>query len=305
MTTFAQALREAGDRGRPLVLDGGSGTWLEAAGANVSGNLWSAALLDEDPALVSRMHREFLAAGARVIESIGYQATIRGFVALGYSAPQARELLVSSWRLCADAAREYPDSWAAASLGPYGAFLADGSEYTGNDGLSIEKLAQFHRERIAVLYEAGARLFAAETVPSAREAAALESVMAEYPLAEWWLSFSLREASEPTISDGTPLAEALLAAPGAAGIGVNCCPAPLVPAAVRVISAAGRHAIAYPNAGERYDAASKSWSGAAMGSAPESIVDATRDAGLAMVGGCCRTTPSDTAALARAAGGPT
>lgn len=297
MTTFARTLRDAADARRPLVLDGASGTFLESAGARLDDSLWSASLLAEDPGLVSRMHERYLGAGAQVVESLGYQATLEGFTARGYTPAKARELLAASWRLVSDAVAPTPGSWAAASIGPYGAFLADGSEYRGDDASSPAQLADFHESRVAVLTAAGARLFAAETVPSAREAAALQAVFATRPEAEWWLSFSLRAPG--VISDGTPLAEALEAAPGAAGIGINCCPASWVEPSLEVIAAAGRPAVAYPNSGEAYSAEG-GWSGAREARTIASFAAAWRDAGAAMIGGCCRTTPGDIAELSRA-----
>lgn len=340
---FAAALALAHSAGRALVLDGASGTEFERMGADVSGDLWAAALLDTDPARVTAMHRAYLEAGAEVLESISYQATVPGLVAAGHSAARARELLVRSWHLVAAVVdgRAGPHGapvLAASSIGPYGAYLADGSEYTGAypPGIDGEDLAEFHAERIDLLAAAGCRLFACETIPHAAEVTALVAVMAAHPDAEWWLSLSIRRdgAGRIVLADGTPVPEVLagLPAPGAAGapaaVGINCCPAALVAPALAEIAAGGYAALAYPNSGEIYDAATGTWSPPADGpedsGGPESAVGpegsggpvgaeasaptprgdlATAaalwvEAGAVMVGGCCRTAPEDIGALA-------
>lgn len=272
---FAAALSRARTQRRALVLDGASGTELERRGADVSGDLWAAALLDSDPQLVAAMHAAYLDAGAEVVESISYQATVPGLVAAGHPEDRARALLARSWELVAQAAggRRTPDGHpvlAASSIGPYGAYLADGSEYTGDypAGVDSAHLQEFHAERIAVLAAAGCRLFACETIPHAAEVAALVAVLARHPEAEWWLSLSIRTDARGgiTLADGTPLAAVLdgLPAPGTAGapaaVGVNCCPARLVAPALAEVRAAGHAGLAYPNSGETYDAATGTWS---------------------------------------------
>lgn len=272
---FAAALARARTEHRALVLDGASGTELERRGADISGDLWAAALLDSDPQLVAAMHAAYLDAGAEVIESISYQATMPGLVAAGHTEHRARALLGRSWELVAQAAggRRTPDGHpvlAASAIGPYGAYLADGSEYTGDypAGVDSAHLQEFHAERIAVLAAAGCRLFACETIPHAAEVAALVAVLARHPEAEWWLSLSIRTDAHGgiTLADGTPLAAVLdgLPAPGTPGapaaVGVNCCPARLVTPALAEVRAAGHAGLAYPNSGEIYAAATGTWS---------------------------------------------
>ncbi|QCP04677.1 homocysteine S-methyltransferase [Brevibacterium sp. CS2] len=272
---FAAALNRARTEHRALVLDGASGTELERRGADVSGDLWAAALLESDPGLVTAMHVAYLDAGAEVIESISYQATVPGLVAAGNPEDRARALLARSWDLVAQAAsgRRTPDGrpvLAASSIGPYGAYLADGSEYTGDypAGVDATHLREFHAERIEVLAAAGCRLFACETIPHAAEVAALVAVMREHPEAEWWLSLSIRTDAHGgiTLADGTPLCRALAVLPasgspgGPAAVGINCCPARLVAPVLAEVRATGHAGLAYPNSGETYDAATGTWS---------------------------------------------
>lgn len=344
---FAAALNRARTEHRALVLDGASGTELERRGADVSGELWAAALLESDPGLVTAMHVAYLDAGAEVVESISYQATVPGLVAAGHPEDRARALLARSWDLVAQAAagRRTPDGrpvLTASSIGPYGAYLADGSEYTGDypAGVDATHLQEFHAERIEVLAAAGCRLFACETIPHPAEVAALVAVMREHPEAEWWLSLSIRTDAHGgiTLADGTPLGQilAVLPAPGSPGapaaVGINCCPAHLVAPALAEVRAAGFAGLAYPNSGETYDAATGTWSPPAAehttdgatdplsdaadrtGDASDLTAGSTEppdpagcaaaagtwvDAGAAMIGGCCRTTPALIRALAQ------
>ncbi|WP_338707075.1 MULTISPECIES: homocysteine S-methyltransferase [Paenibacillus] len=189
----------------------------------------------------------------------------------------------------------------AGSVGPYGAYLADGSEYVGHYGVSDETLAAFHRPRMAALLEAGADILAFETIPSLQEAQVLVDVLKEFPHAYAWLSFSLKDGT--SISEGTPLevcAQTFGSEPQIAAIGLNCAPMEVVTEAVGILSSASdKPVIVYPNSGETYDAVTKTWSG--QGTCG-SMSDASKQwvvAGAQIIGGCCRTTPHQIGALAK------
>ncbi|GHD13293.1 homocysteine S-methyltransferase [Zhihengliuella salsuginis] len=307
-------LSETLDAGAGLVVDGALATELEAHGCDLEDPLWSAKVLLEQPELIQRVHRDYFAAGAHVAITASYQATPQGFAPRGLDAEQALTLVASSARLADAARQEYlqeHDGGAAplvvaGSVGPYGAFLADGSEYRGDYRLTRAEFVAFHRPRIEALVAAGVDALACETLPSAAEAEALLSLVAEYDV-EAWFSFTLRDGGH--ISDGTPLAEvaALCAAePRVAAIGVNCVPLELVSEALAALRATtDLPLIAYPNSGEEYDPVTKTWAPAAAGSAagPRTLADGAaewRSLGARMIGGCCRTTPGDIAALAAA-----
>lgn len=179
MRPAADASLLAALRRGPVVLDGGLATWLEAAGHDLSDDLWSARLLADAPDAIAAAHTEFIEHGARVVTTASYQATVDGFVRRGHDPDHAAELIRSSVdiaRAVADATRVGP-VWVAASVGPYGAALADGSEYRGNYGLSTADLVRFHRPRIALLAEAAPDVLALETVPDVREAEALLTLL--------------------------------------------------------------------------------------------------------------------------------
>lgn len=297
----------------PVVLDGGLSTELEARGADVGSALWSARLLRDDPAAVVAVHAAFAAAGAQVATTASYQATVEGFVAAGLDAGTARRLIAESVALARQGA---PGAWVAGSVGPYGAFLADGSEYTGayadpgwtgrtGGGLTVAELRAFHRPRMALLAEAGADVLACETVPAAREAEALvaEADALGVPV---WLSLT------PVVDDdgavrtrrGEPADEVFALARGVAAVvavGVNCVPPTAIGPAVRAAAATDLPVVAYPNSGEAWDAARRRWTGPPSIAAPD-VAGWVRE-GARLVGGCCRVGPELVAGIATAVDG--
>lgn len=283
---------------RVVVLDGGLSTQLERQGQDISGRLWSARLLRDDPASVVAAHRAFFAAGADVATTASYQATFEGFAAEGIDRDQTVALLRRSVELAREAAAEVPDRpvWVAASVGPYGAMLADGSEYSGDYGLTVRQLRAFHRPRLEVLAGSGADVLALETVPTAVEAEALLLEVADLGVPVW-LSLSVAGCRTRT---GEPVEEVYGMArdvEAVVAVGVNCSEPADVSAVVPLAAASGRPAVAYPNSGERWDAGARAWVGDA-GLAPDAVLGWVRD-GARLVGGCCRVTPEQIAEIAR------
>jgi homocysteine S-methyltransferase len=292
------------------VLDGGLATQLEAQGHELSDELWSARLLADDPEAITDAHLAYFRAGAQVATTATYQATFEGFAARGYDPAETAALLRRGVAMAADArARvraaadkpaehgEHGDQplWIAASAGPYGALLADGSEYRGRYGLSIAELTRFHRPRLEVLSEAGADVLALETVPDVDEAEALLAAL-EGLAAPAWLSYTI---DGDRTRAGQPLDQAFSVVQGVddiIAVGVNCCAPADVTDAVRVARAVtGKPVIVYPNSGERWDAAARRWVGS---SAFDPRLPTTWvAAGARLVGGCCRVGPADIAAL--------
>jgi homocysteine S-methyltransferase len=290
-------LLEAVDRGA-VVLDGGLATLLEARGHDLSSDLWSARLLRDDPDAIVTAHREFFAAGAQVATSASYQASFDGFARVGVDREQAADLMRRSVALARRARDESaPAGWVAASIGPYGAYLADGSEYRGDYDLDVAGLRAFHRPRLDVLAEAGADVLAVETVPCLAEVEALCSELDGSGVTAW-LSLS---ADGDRTRAGEPLAEAWAMAadvPEIVAVGVNCCaPGDVVGA---LADADGR-LVAYPNSGQGWDAVRRTWTGESAFDA--GAVEAWLAAGVQLVGGCCRVGPKDIAAIAAAVQG--
>lgn len=287
----------------PVVLDGGLATELERAGADVSSALWSARLLHDDPDAVVAAHAAFFAAGARIATTASYQASDRGFRGAGLG--DAGPLLRRSVELAAQA-RHHAGlddvAWVAASVGPYGAVLADGSEYTGAYAgeLGVSGLRAFHRPRLEVLAEAGADVLACETVPAAAEAEALLTEVDRLGVPAW-LSLTTTLDADGTVRTrrGEPAAEVFAMAaqvPGVVAVGVNCtAPSGVLPA-VHAAAASGLPVVTYPNSGEVWDAGARRWTGSAT--LDEADVTAWVAAGARLVGGCCRVGPREIATVA-------
>jgi len=274
----------------PVVLDGGLATLLEARGHDLSSDLWSARLLRDDPEAVVSAHREFFAAGAEVATSASYQASFEGFARLGLDREQAADLMRLAVTLAVRARDESaPGGWVAASVGPYGAYLADGSEYRGDYDLGVAGLRDFHRPRLEVLAAAGADVLAVETIPCLAEVEALCAELDGTGVTAW---LSLSADGDRTRAD-EPLAEAWAMAADVdeiVAVGVNCC----VPGDVTTALAdAAGPLVAYPNSGQGWDAVRRSWTGESA--FDPGAVEAWLDAGARLVGGCCRVGPDDIA----------
>ncbi|MEV5985320.1 homocysteine S-methyltransferase [Streptomyces sp. NPDC052051] len=286
----------------PLVLDGGLSNQLESAGYDLSDSLWSARLLAERPEAITEAHLAYFTAGADVAITSSYQATFEGFARRGIGHRRAAELLALSVDLGREAvARARAEGvarplWVAASAGPYGAMLADGSEYRGRYGLTVAELAAFHRPRLEVLAAAGPDVLALETVPDTDEATALLRVVRELGVPAW-LSYTV---SGDRTRAGQPLAAAFALAAEVdevIAVGVNCCAPEDVDGAVATAArVTGKPVVAYPNSGESWDARTHAWDGRATFAAAR--VTGWRDAGARLIGGCCRVGPETIASIA-------
>ncbi|WP_081539343.1 MULTISPECIES: homocysteine S-methyltransferase [Kitasatospora] len=289
----------------PVLLDGGLSNRLAEQGCDLSDGLWSARLLLDEPGQLLAAHRAYFAAGAQVATTASYQASRAGFAARGVDAAKTDRLLALSVEVARLAAEEVSAElgdgrprWVAASVGPYGAVLADGSEYRGHYGLSAAELAEFHRPRLEALAAAGPDVLAVETVPDLLEAAVLADCVRGLGVPVWF-SFG---AADGLTRGGEPLSEvfALVAeVPETIAVGVNCCAPREVDAAVALAAeVTGLPAVAYPNSGEGWDAAARDWTGEAAFD-PALAADWVA-AGARLVGGCCRVGTDGIARLAAA-----
>jgi homocysteine S-methyltransferase len=285
-----------------LISDGGLATELEARGHDLSDALWSARLLVDAPQEIAAVHEDFFRAGAMIATTASYQVSFDGFAARrtpSIGRDDTVRLLGRSVELARNAREEVgvADAVVAASVGPYGAVLADGSEYRGRYGLSVAELEVWHRPRLEVLADAGADVLALETIPDVDEAEALVNLVRSLGVPAW-LSYTVDGSHTRA---GQPLADAFAVAAGVAevvAVGVNCCAPDDVLPAIGPARETGKPVIVYPNSGEHWDAARRAWVGPSRFSSRMAVEWIT--AGARVVGGCCRVGPADIAELRRA-----
>ncbi|XP_052187316.1 homocysteine S-methyltransferase 1 isoform X2 [Diospyros lotus] len=301
------------------VVDGGFATQLEKHGAAINDSLWSAVCLMKDPDLIKRVHLEYLEAGADILVTSSYQATLPGFMSKGLSIEEAESLLKKSVKLAVDARDKFWDAkrrvsghsynraLVAASIGSYGAYLADGSEYSGNYGpnVDLEKLKDFHRRRLQVIVEAGPDLLAFETIPNKLEAQAcvelLEEENIEIPA---WICFSSVDGDNaPSGESFKDCIDIINGSQRVAAIGINCAPPHFIQGLIEKFKQLTEKIIVvYPNSGEVWDGRAKKWLPSKCFGDDKLNLLATRwrDSGAKLIGGCCRTTPSTILAISKA-----
>ncbi|MFD1886070.1 homocysteine S-methyltransferase [Paenibacillus wenxiniae] len=319
-----------------IILDGAMATELEKDGANLNDDLWSARLLLDNPKAIADVHRRYFEAGADCAITASYQATVRGFMERGLSVEDATELIARSvqlavqerdvfWKSYMDAigaidaigatdatsahdaeqrrgagshaSPARPRPFVAASVGPYGAYLADGSEYRGDYGLSEQQLYDFHYDRLRILIEAGADVLACETIPCLVEAQAIVRALEQFPNVYAWISFSARD--DQHISSGEAVADCAAWLDGheqVAALGINCTALEYIPSLIQEISKqTSKPILVYPNSGEQYDPVTKTWHGTACAGSYGEHARTWYELGARLIGGCCRTTPQDIA----------
>ncbi|KAF2094961.1 homocysteine S-methyltransferase [Rhizodiscina lignyota] len=286
-----------------LVLDGALATELQARGCDIDGPLWSARALYENPDLIRQVHLDYFRAGADIVITATYQASVPGLHAIDYSTEEALGLMKRSVQLAQQAQRQYvlesqkTGFLIAGSIGPYGAYLADGSEYTGDYRLSLDGMLDFHRPRMKALIEAGVDILAFETIPSVRDLTGFVALLlTEFPSATAYISFTIRDKNH--ISDGSPLSNVMKLVnmcPQFVAVGVNCIDESKVTGALETLShLTSKPLIAYPNSGQQYDVDSNSWTG--ENGFRTSLADKVakwRSLGARVIGGCCQTSPED------------
>jgi homocysteine S-methyltransferase len=281
------------------ILDGGMASELEFMGADITGPLWSAHVLEDAPEKVVAVHRAYLDAGADLLLTASYQVSRKGYAEYGLAPERADQALLRAVALARQAVIESAKSQAriAASLGPYGAALHNGAEYHGNYACSFAELVDFHRQRIAVLAESDADLLAFETIPSLQEAKAIAEALEPWPEIAAWLSFTcpdphgekLQVAHGELLYDCASFADTI---PQVVALGVNCTqPRWIAPLIGELKRASKKPVVVYPNSGEDWDAVHRRWTNTSDASAFGACARQWYAAGAQLVGGCCRTRP--------------
>lgn len=292
----------------PLLLDGGLSNELESQGCDLNHKLWSAQLLESNPEAIILAHLAYLESGAQCIITASYQATLSGFMDLGYDQTSATALILKSVKLAEEARSRFMSSHPhqskpliAASVGPYGAYLANGSEYRGDYHISDQDLNAFHKQRIILLDNSTADLLACETIPSFQEAKVLSEILEKIKKPAW-VSFSCKDGKH--INDGTLISKcaAFFANhPKVFAIGVNCTSPQYVSELIKSIKkeSGDKRIVVYPNSGAIYHAESKTWSGLSDTLACELMVKEWKDLGADIIGGCCGIGPQQIRAMGK------
>ncbi len=287
--------REELDFSTARVLDGGMATELEFLGADITGPLWSAHVLEDAPEKIVSVHRAYLEAGADTLLTAGYQVSRLGYEEFGLSPERADRGLLRAVELAVEARTAFPERriLVAASLGPFGAALHNGSEYHGNYGCSLQDLVRFHQERIEVLAGSDADLLAFETLPSLEEARAIGEALKPWPELAAWFTFTCVDGSH--VAHGETLREcaAMVAQfPQTVAIGVNCTQPRWLPSLIGELRAASsKPIVVYPNSGEGWNAEHRCWTGVSDPADFGAAAEKWYEAGAQLVGGCCRTRP--------------
>ena len=281
------------------VIDGGLSTALELLGADISGPLWTAQTVIDDPALLERAHRSFVEAGADIIATASYQCGTKQFESIGLSAKEARDALASTTTI-ARRAVEGTSVAVAASVGPFGASLANGSEYNGRHGVEWQVVEDYHREKLQILVDSGADLIAVETIPLADEALLIAEILEELGAPPAWFSFGFADETQTYGLDA--IDKAVLGIAGYAdlvAIGLNCTHPRYVNSLLASMSelVSGIPLIVYPNHGREWDAAGRCWTGDSISISSVETLQSWVDLGARFIGGCCGIGPDDIAHL--------
>jgi homocysteine S-methyltransferase len=284
-----------------IILDGALATELERRGADLRDSLWSAKILLDQPELIREVHLDYFRSGADCVTTASYQATVEGFAKKGLDQKEALRLIQLSVKLAQEAREQFwteslereRHNFIAGSVGPYGAYLADGSEYVGNYGLTERELVDFHRPRVKALVEAGVDILACETIPCLSEARALVALLGEFPTTPAWTSFSARDGTH--VSEGETFAECVKFLddfPQIVAVGINCTPPKFIRSLIKAAKAVSdKPILVYPNSGENWDAANRQWYGETSCAAFGEQAQVWYQEGARLIGGCCRTTP--------------
>jgi len=278
----------------PWPIDGGLSGELEKRGHDLSDDLWSARLLRDDPESIAQVHRDYVAAGARVIITASYQASRRGFMTTGLSQMQADELIAKSVVLARRVAQEAQHHvWVAASVGPYGAVLEGGQEYHGNYGVSHSELVSFHRERIAVLAQVQPDLFACETIPDIAEVNALLEVLVDYPDIPAWITMSCSDGTHTCAGQlMSDLAVVTRDHANVVAIGANCTKPEYITELFTLLrEKSSKPFVVYPNAGRIWDGDNHAWMGEGNDTLDASAIKQWEALGTSLIGGCCGLGP--------------
>ena len=265
-------------------LDGGLSTALENNGNKLTTSLWTGELILVNPSEITKAHLDFINAGADIIITSSYQISYLGCSKRGWSESKTDQALRGSTQLAKDAVLKSGKSVkVASSIGPYGAALADGSEYKGNYGVTKSALKDFHARRLEVLISTSPDLLALETMPDTFEVELLLELLSDCPI-PYWVSYSCKAGNQTNA--GQSFTEAVSLAKDAMAVGINCTAPELI--TDLLLSAEGvKPFVVYPNSGRSWNAKTKEWEGSSEAGFGELLIKSWISAGAQIIGGCC------------------
>ena len=267
-----------------IKLDGGLSTALENNGNKLTTSLWTGELIRTNPAQITKAHLDFINAGAQIIITSSYQLSYTGCGARGWSENETNQALIASTQLAKNAVIESGNSVkVAASVGPYGASLADGSEYKGNYGVSKQVLKDFHAKRLEILISTSPDHLALETMPDTFEVEVLLDLLNDCPI-PFWISYSCKEGNQTNA--GQDFQSAVDLAQSAMAVGINCTKPELITDLLRSAKS-DKPYVVYPNSGRVWDAVKKEWTGSAAVGFNDQLIQEWMEFGAEIIGGCC------------------
>ena len=302
MNTIEEILQKQ----KVFILDGALGTQIQKNGHDVNDSLWSAKFLNEDTSVIKEVHKQYLEAGADCIITSSYQASLEGFLEKGFSKEKAIELIKLSINIAKEARDEFWETFedkqtrikplVAASIGPYGAYLADGSEYSGDYKISDEELKDFHKKRLEIIVETNPDILACETIPLLKEAKIISDLLKQYPHITSWITFSAKNENYTNAGDDIKECMTYLnTQEHISAVGINCTAPQYIPMLIENIkSVCSKPIVIYPNGGSRYNPITKLWErGELCAQDFAKLAHLWYTKGATVIGGCCETTPNE------------
>ena len=302
MNTIEEILQKQ----KVFILDGALGTQIQKNGHDVNDSLWSAKFLNEDTSVIKEVHKQYLEAGADCIITSSYQASIEGFLKKGFSKEKAIELIKLSINIAKEARDEFWETFedkqtrvkplVAASIGPYGAYLADGSEYSGDYKISDEELKDFHKKRLEIIVETNPDILACETIPVLKEAKIISDLLKQYPHIASWITFSAKNENYTNAGDDIKECMTYLnTQEHISAVGINCTAPQYIPMLIENIkSVCSKPIVIYPNGGSRYNPITKLWERGELSAQDfAKLAYLWYTKGATVIGGCCETTPNE------------
>ena len=283
-----------------IVLDGAMSDELERQGVQTNNKLWTATALIDQLDKVYQAHMDYFNAGAELIITDTYQANVQAFEKAGYSKTEAEQFIRNAVKIAKKARDDFEKqtgkhNYVAGTIGAYGAYLADGSEYRGDYQLTSDEYLAFHLPRLKLVLAEKPDLIALETQPKLAEPVTVLDWLKEQRQIPVYVSFTLKDAKH--LSDGTPIAEAVKKISQyqqVFAIGINCVSPTIVQDALSEFSQyTKKPLVVYPNLGASYDPQIKQWRKFTNDFNFEELTKSWYQAGARLIGGCCTTGPKE------------